>query len=115
MYHIKLSQKVRTKIEKYIKSYRDAFLTLYDDTWLGYAEDLIKQQYIQNAEILRKTLYEAIVSALSQDALYWSAYIADTQTFVITVSLERRRLFLSYRENNTTSTRILVDLEIVRK
>ena len=115
MYHIKIGRTPRTKIERYIDAYRSAFLELYDDTWLGYAEDIIKEQYIQNADLLRKVLYETIAHALSQEKIVGFSYSMETEVFLVTVPVERRRIFLSFREDRTTQTRILVDIEIVRK
>ncbi len=69
MYNIKISENAQKTIESYIIAYRDAFIDLYTDTGLGYAEEIICQQYFLGADTLRISLYLAIREALCPDTI----------------------------------------------
>jgi hypothetical protein len=64
MYDVVFDERVYQKIENYISAYRSRYLELYDDTGLGYAEDIIKSQYIINADLLASTLVDGIYGVM---------------------------------------------------
>lgn len=115
MYSLKISPKAKRVIESYIIAYRDAFLELYTDTWLGYAETIIHEQYILGAETLRNTLYVAIGDTLKAENILGYSYNQDGDTYIVTTSIGSRRVFLEYRQDTENQTRVLQDISIVRK
>ncbi len=114
MYSVVFEEKIYQKIEKYIGSYRSRYLELYDDTGLGYAEDIIKSQYIISADILTDAFVDGIYDVMySREILGHS--VANDMTRITTVSIGSRRLFITYIEDTTTMTRNVLDMEIYRR
>jgi hypothetical protein len=60
MYSVVFDEQVYEKIEDYIGAYRAKYLEFYNDTGLGYAEDIIKSQYITNADTLTDAFVDGI-------------------------------------------------------
>lgn len=115
MYKIEINPTAQNRIEWFILRYRDAFLDLYDDTGLWDAEIIIKEQYIKWADILRISLHNAIKSCLSPNKILGYSHNPTNNIYQITTSLGSRRLFLSYKEIQESQTRIITDIEILRK
>ena len=114
MYSVVFDEKIYQKIEKYISTYRSRYLELYDDTGLGYAEDIIKSQYITNADILTDAFVDSIYDVMhGREILGYS--IANDMTRVTTISIGSRRLFITYVEDADNMTRSVVDMEIYRR
>lgn len=115
MIHIYFSEKAEQRIYRYIDTYRAAYLTLYDDTWLWEAETIIKQWYIQNADILEESLYAVIVKRLEQDTVLGYSLDPNGDLYYVTARLWSRRVYLTYTEDRENQQRVVKDIEIWRK
>jgi hypothetical protein len=115
MYNLKISPRAKRVIESYIIAYRDSFIELYTDTGLGYAETIIQEQYILGAETLRNTLYIAIGNTLKAENILGYSYNQFANTYMVTMSIGSRRVFLEYTQDEENQTRVLQDIAIVRK
>ncbi len=115
MFHIYFSEKVELRIHGYIDTYRTAYLKLYDDTWLWEAEIVIKNGYIQNADILEESLYDAIMKRLEYDAVLGYTLDPIERCHHTTTSLWSRRIYITYTEDTETQERVVKDIEIGRK
>jgi len=115
MYRLNISPKAKRAVESYIIAYRDSFIELYTDTWLGYPETIIQEQYILGAETLRKTLYLAIGNTLKPDTILGYSYNQDADTYIVTTSIGTRRAFLEYTQDAHNQIRTLQDVSIVRR
>ncbi|MDD2917000.1 MAG: hypothetical protein PHH70_04115 [Candidatus Gracilibacteria bacterium] len=90
-------------------------MSLYDDTGLGDAETIIKEQYINGANVLRISLYDAIKNILFSEKVLGYSYDSIDEIYKITTTIESRRLFLSYKEIQESQIRIITDIEILRR
>lgn len=115
MYSLKISLKAKKTVENYVITYRDAFLDLYTDTGLWYAETIIKEQYLIGADTLRAVLHESISKRLQADTILGYSYNEKEDIYLVTTSVGKRRVFLEYTENAKQKTRVLKDISIVRK
>ncbi len=114
MYSVVFDEKIYQKIEKYISVYRSKYLELYHDTGLGYAEDIIKSQYIINADILTDAFVDGIYDMMYAREVIWYS-IATDMTRITTISIGSRRLFITYMEDDTRMTRTILDIDIFRR
>jgi hypothetical protein len=116
VFQVFVHNSTRAKIEKYINLYKEKYRLLYADTGLGLSvESTIIDQYIRSADNFTDAIYDAIVHVLAQDTIFGYSYDSDRDIYTVTYSVESRRLFFMYREDKTTNTRTLVDIEIVRR
>lgn len=115
MYSLKISLRAKKVIESYIIAYRDAFLELYTDTGLWYAELIIQEQYILWAETLRSMLYVAIKNTLKPEIILGYSYNQTDDIYLVTTSIGSRRIFLEYTQDTDNQIRILQNISIVRK
>ncbi len=88
---------------------------LYDDTGLGSAEILIKEQYKESYQILHDNIYTWI-----ERILWWQEILGYSQnnnqkTYTVTSSIGTRRLFIEYREYSEEKIRVVMDVQIIRK
>lgn len=114
MYTVIFEERVYQKIYRYIDVYRMKYLELYNDTGLWYAEDIIKSQYIVNADMLTDAFVDGIYDTMHEREILWYSTNWDMSR-ITTISLGSRRLFITYRENNQNMTREVMDIEIYRK
>ncbi len=115
MFQVYFSEKAERRIYSYIDNYRAAYLNLYDDTWLWDAELIIKNGYIQNADILEESLYDVITKRLEYDIILGYSLDPVHKTYHTTTSLWSRRVYITYTENQDTEERVVKDIEIWRK
>ncbi len=112
MYSVVYSHTAQLAISRYIRRYRDLFITLYTDTGLGQAEHIIQEQYNTTARNLAKRIKELTETHMKTvEILGYSQ--KDNKIRETTLSIENRRIFIHYREDATT--RYIEDITIVRK
>lgn len=114
MYTVTFGEKVYQKIYRYIDMYRAKYLELYHDTGLWYAEEIIKNQYIVNADMLTDVFVDGIYDIMHEREVLWYSTNPDMSR-VTTISLGSRRLFITYLENSLNMKREVIDIEIYRK
>ncbi len=88
---------------------------LYSDTGLGDAEEIIRKQYIDSANILNTTLHRAIKEFLKNEVMLGYSYNPETKIYTITTSIGTRRIFIEYREYSGEKIRVITDVQIIRK
>jgi len=115
MYRVLISEASQNKIDDYSNYLWEYYDRLFDDTGLGYAEDIIKKQYKQSTDILRDNIYDSIENTLSLDTLYGYSFDSIEQVYTITLPIWTRRLFIRYKEYPETHTRLVIDISIIRK
>lgn len=113
MYNVQIVPEAQEIVERYILAYREAFLRLYDDTWLWEAENVIKFQYIQGAEILRDSFYKSISIVLKQQKILGYSYNEEKKIYTTTTRIWSRRLFLEYTEDERKQERTLLNINII--
>jgi hypothetical protein len=112
MFSVVVHHHVRRKIEQYIIAYRSIFLEIYDDTWLGIAEKIIKQQYLEKSRLFKDSIFESIKESLQQE-IVWYTPVGDLKETSIRIG--SHRIFLTYHEDVESMMRYIVDIEILRK
>ena len=113
MYKVIAHSSIYKDIYKFWLLYRDIFIDRFTDTWLGFAEEIIKSQYIESAELLVDTIIDGMVSILSRDFIYYTPLESGMRE--TSFRMGNRRIFLTYEEDETTQARSIVDIEILRK
>lgn len=113
-YQVIVSLWVQEKVDQYTQLYADYYRQLYSDTWLGNVEEMIIGQYVQSATSLNIALHNAIEWTLTGATILWRAYRESTDTYIVTTTIDNRKLFIEYRELVDTQTRIVLDIQIVR-
>ena len=88
---------------------------LYSDTWLGDAEEVIRKQYIDAANLLNVTLHRTIKEFLERDTILGYSHNPEWKIYTITTSIGTRRLFIEYREYAEEKIRVVMDVQIIRK
>jgi hypothetical protein len=68
MWQITISHRAEIAIENYVRQYATYFLSLFDDTGL-WSEQMIRENYIRDADKLGDSFYDTIYERLSQDIL----------------------------------------------
>ncbi len=114
-YVVVIAEVVQSKINRYIDLYADYYRELYNDSGLGVAEDIIIEQYIDITNRLNILLHDTIEQTLKTDIILGRFENTVSHTSMVTVSVNNRRLFLTYRDLPDIETRILIDIEIVKK
>jgi hypothetical protein len=88
---------------------------LYSDTGLGDAEEIIRKQYIDAANLLNVTLHRTIGELLEKDSILGYSYNPESRVYTVTASVGTRRLFIEYREYAEENSRVVMDVQILRK
>ncbi len=88
---------------------------LYSDTWLGDAEEVIRKQYIDAANLLNVTIHRTIEKFLERDIILGYSYNPEWKIYTITIPLGTRRLFIEYWEYPEEQIRLIMDVQILRK
>ena len=114
-YIVLISEEVQSKINRYTDLYADYYRKLYNDSGLGVAADIIIEQYIDITSRLNTLIHDTIEEALRIDPILGRFENTVNHTSIVTVSVNNRRLFLTYRDLPDIHTRILIDIEIVKK
>ena len=112
MFSLIVHARVRNKIEEYILAYRSIFLEIYDDTWLGDAEEIIRNQYKEKSKLLKNTILTSIEESLRKEVIAYSSVDDKRAT---TIRIWSRRMFLKYDEDLKTMTRYILDIEILQR
>lgn len=115
MYRVLISETSQSKIDDYSNYLWEYYDRLFDDTGLGYAEDIIKKQYKQSTDILRNNIYNSIENTLSLDTPYGYSFDSIEQIYTITIPIGTRRMFIRYKEYIDSHTRLVIDISIIRK
>ena len=113
MYKVITRSGVYKKIHTFWLLYRGVFIERFTDIWLGFAEEIIKSQYIESAELMVDTIIDGMKSILSREIIAYSpleSWLRETS-----FRMGNRRIFLTYEENTETLTRFIIDIEILRK
>lgn len=110
MWNIAFSTESRQAIKSYIRNYQEYFLSRFSDTGMWW-EEVIQQNYIQEATALRDNLYRHISTAMKRDLIGYESSEGDIRTTA--TFLERRILFIEYREDTENKIRYILSLKIV--
>lgn len=70
MYKVIAQSTIYEKIHAFWLLYRKVFLDRFTDTGLGFAEKIIKNQYIESAEIMVDAIIDGMLFTLSKDFIY---------------------------------------------
>lgn len=99
-------------LDTYIEDYQGYFLGRFFDTGI-WSEDIIRRSYEAEAIQLYDAMYDHILGSMSRDLIGYEVNkdnIRTTATF-----LEKRIIFIEYREDEGKQIRYILNLKIVHR
>ncbi len=90
----------------------DGYLLRFSDTGMWEAETIIQDNYIQSAELLADSIYDAIVAVMPHEIV---AYSVDGLLRNTSTRMGSRSISIVYREDALSRTRYISDIDIIRR
>jgi hypothetical protein len=115
MFTVKFSQDAIKRVDSYTDRIVSYYEDLYEDTGMGHAEEIIRLQYRDAAELLNISIYDTVAVTLEKNPILGYSYNPDSQVYTITATVGTRRLFIEYREYKEENTRVVMDVQVIRK
>ena len=113
MFNVIFSRKSELKIEKFILSYKNNFLSLFSDTWI-YNEEIIIQNYINLSNNFHKEILDKIENYLSNSQVYWYKVINQRLKWIY-IKIKSFLIFVEYEEKRRSKIRIVKNIIFNKK
>ncbi len=113
MWKILFESESVSDIKNYIDNYLETLLDVYSDTGEWTESSIRTKTCIGQLKKLHLEIKNAIISKLSEDIGTFTPIEKDERS--ITLFLERRMIFVQYRESIADKTRYIESIRIVRR
>lgn len=111
MFKIEYSEEFIKKIDIFIRSYKNIFISLFKWSWLVAEEEIIKN-YIKTSQILRSNIFKAIEETATRDIVFGRSYW-ENETMYFRCKINTFRIFVYFYEKE--NTRFIEDIEFFKK
>lgn len=112
MYKIIISEYVLDKIDNFMESYLNSFLSLFEDSWIDNVH-LIEDNYIKISEELKIKIISWIKNTFKEKIIWKKIWENNELSVVILVG--NYRLFIDFTENLEEKIRFIENIEFYKK
>ena len=113
MFNLIITKEIHDKIGRFIDSYLNSFLHLFQDSWIDNI-DIIEEHYIKLAKDLERTIYFSLKKRMSDEVVLWKKIDNDKSLSIIILSWNWK-LSVSYTESLENKIRIIRDIKFCKK
>ncbi len=110
MWQAILSIESAETIHTYVAQYQEYFLGRFSDTGI-YGEDIIRQNYINDATTLRNNLYDHILTSMRRELI--GHELSDWDIRTTAIFFGKRIIFIEYEEDIVMQMRYIQNIKIV--
>lgn len=117
MYKTYITASALTSLDRYISLYEDYIIKPFYDTGMDHGiESIIQSQYHGKADELFLSLYDHMMSRISDDTVLWrKIHPENPGQFTLITPIEDRTLIIEYREDGENMSRTIIELRIFRE